>query len=141
MRSILSTTVFTLLLTTTTTLAAVSTPKELFDNFLPSCAHSCAYQVAEDATGCGIEDTDCFCSAEGDQTEIQNQVSRDMQSCLLASGCDQDDYGSVSQSDVERYMTDAVDLCNGDVPEDSAVTLSATKAVLAAGVMMLLAAF
>ncbi|KAL5343046.1 hypothetical protein BJX70DRAFT_355504 [Aspergillus crustosus] len=135
------TTLLLLLTATTTTLAAASTPRELFENYLPECALDCTFQLAEDVTGCGIDDTDCFCNAEGDDV---SSLQSDLRSCLLASECEQSDYSEMSQGDLETYTNDALALCGsggGDVPEDGAVTLSATKAIAAAGVMMLLAAF
>ncbi|KAL4883209.1 hypothetical protein BJY04DRAFT_216510 [Aspergillus karnatakaensis] len=152
-----------LLAATASTAFAASTPKELFDEYLPSCSLECAYQVAEDASGCDINDTDCFCTAQGGSTF--GQVQGDMEGCLQSSDCENSDYSSMSENDVLAYLDEALQMCGvgslddvleeagldeddlvtetsgGDVPEDAAVTLSARNAVVAAGAMMLLALF
>ncbi|KAL4883210.1 hypothetical protein BJY04DRAFT_216511 [Aspergillus karnatakaensis] len=122
------------------------TPKSVFDDMLPPCARDCAYKASETTFNCAVEDAQCFCTVEGDPTELYNTMSEEMSSCIQESECTAEDVEGMDFGDLTDAVEDLGRMCEGvvadqdeEVPEDAAGMLVPGKGVVVAGVLVLLA--
>ncbi|KAI9367886.1 hypothetical protein BJX61DRAFT_262588 [Aspergillus egyptiacus] len=142
--------------------------QDIIEQDMPECLHSCFDELL-DALPCDADDKECLCSGDNISKDTITSGMEGFSSCAMNAGCSQSDLESIGNLDFADMEDKIMGICENtdtntnsnnnndnnddnnddsdnddndeDGPDDAAVSLSATNAVLAAGAVMLFAAF